>query len=108
MNHILHECRSGEFLTLPPGFDTRKWDGTSIRWYDTGQEHIVTNAIFRNCGLRREGEFDEYDQSSTRGCPDDHSNSGCDNDSSVWKTNSVSLHSKILMRLIQSKTEREQ
>lgn len=92
MNRLLHVCRTGEPVSLPEGFETRKWDGSGFRWYDTGQEHIITNTIFRNCGLRSNSTyiFDQYEKSPDIGCPFDNSNNGCDNDSSVWIFNSHS------------------
>lgn len=79
---------------------TKQWDASFLRWYDTGQAHILSNSIIRNCGVRSldDVEFDEYNQSPERGCPFDDSNLGCDNDSSVWSFNSVrcTLHPFLL------------
>jgi hypothetical protein len=79
---------------------TKQWDASFFRWYDTGQAHILSNSIIRNCGVRSldDVEFDEYNQSPERGCPFDDSNLGCDNDSSVWSFNSVrcTLHPFLL------------
>lgn len=47
----------------------------------TGQEHIISNSLFRNCGYR-EG-YDEYDNSATRGCSDNLDN-GCNEKSTVF------------------------
>lgn len=49
---------------------------------DTGEEHIITSATFRNCGYR--AETNHYDDSNTRGC-DDNPVNGCHSRSSVWK-----------------------
>lgn len=52
---------------------------------DTGQEHIMSNAIFRNCGYRSSpgNNYDQYDNSTTRGCYVDRYN-GCGSSSSVF------------------------
>lgn len=92
MNRLLHVCRTGEPIALPDGFNTRKWDGSSLRWYDTGQDHIITNSVFRNCGLRANSTFifNQYEDSFEVGCEMDRSDTGCDSDSSVWVFNSHS------------------
>jgi hypothetical protein len=78
---LLSVCRTGEYLKLPvqrAGY--MKGDG--FFWYDTGQEHIVTDSTFRNCGFRS-SQYDQYDTSPTRGC---NSNpfSGCHSSSTVF------------------------
>lgn len=93
MNNLLHVCRTGEKIALPSTFLTRKWTSTGLRWYDTGQEHIVSNAVFRNCGVRIDDNdvvYNHYSDSPTQGCLADGSNTGCDDDSSVWVFNSHS------------------
>jgi len=57
--------------------------GDGFRWYDTGQEHIITDSTFRNCGYRSE-EYSEYDSSPDRGCGDDF-DSGCTSSSAVFE-----------------------
>jgi hypothetical protein len=53
------------------------------RRYDTGQSHIITNAEFRNCGVRS-NNFAQYDSSPTRGCPADDDAKGCSDQSTVF------------------------
>jgi hypothetical protein len=50
---------------------------------DTGQEHIITNATFRNCGARLDDNAYET-SSSTRGCDTTSQYNGCWGGSSVW------------------------
>jgi hypothetical protein len=74
--------RTGEDLTLPTV--PKPWeriDGTGFVWYDTGQEHIITESTFRNCGYR--GNFNQYDSSPTRGC-DDSDRNGCHDQSKTF------------------------
>jgi hypothetical protein len=74
--------RTGEDLTLPS--IPKPWeriDGTGFVWYDTGQEHIITESTFRNCGYR--GNFTQYDSSPTRGC-DDSDRNGCHDQSKTF------------------------
>ena len=66
--------------TIPQSWERVRGDG--FVWYDTGQEHIITESVFRNCGYRS-NEYNQYDQSSTRGCGDSNSN-GCSDSSSVF------------------------
>jgi hypothetical protein len=56
--------------------------GDGFFWYDTGQEHIITDSVFRNCGYRSD-KFNQYDQSLNRGCDDSDSN-GCTDRSTVF------------------------
>ena len=90
MNRVLHVCRTGEPIPMPDTFRTDRWPGSSIWWQTIGQEYIVSNSIFRKCGLRS-NEFDQYDKSPTRGCADDGSSSGCSDESSVFYYQSVSF-----------------
>lgn len=50
---------------------------------DTGQEHIITSATFRNCGARLDDNAYET-SSSTRGCDTTSQYNGCWGGSSVW------------------------
>eukprot|EP00934_Nitzschia_sp_Nitz4_P002604 Nitzschia sp. Nitz4//scaffold396_size11502//5699//11254//NITZ4_009037-RA/size11502-snap-gene-0.7-mRNA-1//-1//CDS//3329550271//2594//frame0 len=74
-------CRTGETLALPlQRADFMQADG--LYWYDTGQEHIMTNLYFKNCGFRSEA-LNQYDTSPTRGCENSAYN-GCADDSTVF------------------------
>ena len=76
---LLVECRSGEEWVMPGNpYDTSA-DG--FFWYDTGQEHIVTSATFRNCGAHANYEF--YDSPPSR-CCDTNSVNGCHSGSTVF------------------------
>lgn len=88
MNRIVHSCRSGEQLALPDNFIHKRWLGSSIFWEARGYKFIVSNSVFRNCGLRSD-EYTQYNDSPTRGCPNDDSDGACDPDSSVWIYGSV-------------------
>lgn len=92
MNRLLHVCRTRDHIELPEPFLTKRWAGTGLRWYDTGQEHIITHSIFRNCGIRSNDTyvFDQYEKGDELGCVNDGSNSGCKGQSSVWLFNSHS------------------
>lgn len=50
--------------------------------YDTGQEHIITSSVFRDCGFRSDA-YDQYDSSETRGCGSNPYN-GCGSGSTVF------------------------
>jgi hypothetical protein len=56
--------------------------GDGFFWYDTGQEHIITESVFRNCGYRSD-KFNQYDGSSKRGCDDSDTN-GCSDGATVF------------------------
>lgn len=89
MNRILLVCRSGEALALPDGFNTGKWSSFGLLLPFYGQKWILSNSIFRNCGFRSD-EYDQYDNSPTRGCVNDGSSTGCSDESSVFHYYSVS------------------
>lgn len=45
--------------------------------YDTAQEHIITDSVFRNCGFRSD-EYDQYNSAPDRGCGDEsEADTGC-------------------------------
>lgn len=74
-------CRTGEVLSLPAQ-NAHYIQGDGIYWYDTGQEHILTDSLFRNCGYRSDS-YDQYDTSPSRGC-DSNPYNGCSSDSTVF------------------------
>jgi hypothetical protein len=83
ISFMLLPFRTGEDLvmpTVPEWWNRMRGDG--FFWYDTGQEHIITDAMFRNCGYRSDG-FNQYDTSPDRGCGDSDSN-GCLSESTVF------------------------
>ena len=68
--------RTGEALakaSIPKPWQRIRADG--FFWYDTGQKHIITESVFRNCGYRSV-QYSQYDASSDRGCDDSDAN-GC-------------------------------
>jgi G8 domain len=79
---VLAECRSQVPIVMPNTVRANKLRGDGFRWYDTGQEHILSDITFRNCGYRS-NDYDHYDKGSTRGCGDE-SDIGCLPDASVW------------------------
>ena len=83
MNRMLHVCRTGEFLALPEHFKSERWLGSSIWFEVNNQKLIISNSIFRQCGVRDE-LFNQYNDDPTRGCPADGSNGSCDDGSSVF------------------------
>uniref|UniRef100_A0A7S3L0I4 G8 domain-containing protein n=1 Tax=Amphora coffeiformis TaxID=265554 RepID=A0A7S3L0I4_9STRA len=83
MDQILHVCRSGEQLELPDEFNTEEWTGSSMYFQTEGYKYIISNSIFRNCGVR-DDKYNQYDNSPTRGCPADGSNTGCKAGSAVF------------------------
>jgi hypothetical protein len=85
LDSALVVCRTGEAVPMPPGSSMNSIEGSGFEWYDTGQEHIITDSEFRNCGYRGTCglEYAEYDISLTRGCgngPD----TGCSPRSTVF------------------------
>jgi hypothetical protein len=82
VTEMLAECRSGEELRMPVAkADSVRGDG--FFWYDTNQEHIITRATFRNCGVRSDN-YNQYDTSETRGCDPSSSITGCHSGSTVF------------------------
>jgi len=81
IDDILVVCRTGETFAMPLNARANYMRGSGFIWYDTGQEHVITGAIFRNCGQR--SGYSEYNQSPTRGC-DDSADKGCKSGSSVF------------------------
>lgn len=89
---------------MPDTFHTEQWLGSSLLWQGIGQEYILSDSVFRNCGVRSD-EFAQYDDSPTRGCPADGSSSGCHPESSVFYFDSVRtkrLHCPELVYMISS------
>jgi hypothetical protein len=82
-NNVLAVCRTGESLDMQTP-KASKLEGSGFYWYDTAMEHIITQATFRNCGLRS-ATYDQYDTSPDRGCADQgDSNYGCSSSSTVF------------------------
>jgi hypothetical protein len=82
IDSMLAVCRTGTAIALPPGASAVNIKGNGFFWYDTGQEHIMTKATFRNCGYRS-SEYNQYDSSASRGCGDDDA-TGCESGSTVF------------------------
>ena len=80
---MLVVCRTGEILSLPESSRASGIKGSGYFWYETGQEHIITNSLFRNCGYRSD-EFNQYDTSPDRGCSNSDNLVGCHQDSAVF------------------------
>jgi hypothetical protein len=81
IDNMVATCRTGEVLALP--VQRADWvRGDGFVWYDTGQEHIITDSTFRNCGYRSD-EWNQYDASESRGCDGDIY-TGCGSGSSVF------------------------
>jgi hypothetical protein len=82
LSNIAH--RTGENLLMPtkptPG---AMMSGSGFVWYDTGQSHIITNAVFRKCGYTSD-EFNQYDTSSDRGCGNATDPNGCETSSTTF------------------------
>ncbi len=77
ITNMLVRCRTGAALQPPSGDASLSGMlGSGFQWYDTAQAHIITNATFRNCGLRGSTH------AATDGCGDGAS--GCTYTSSVW------------------------
>jgi hypothetical protein len=75
--------RTGAALSKPS--IPKPWQrirGDGFFWYDTGQEHIITESVFRNCGYRSD-KYNQYDTSSNRGCDDSDAN-GCSDRSTAF------------------------
>ena len=82
-SHFVTTNRTGEDLGLPTVPDWwNRMNGHGFFWYDTGQNHLMNDATFRNCGYRS-AEYSEYDSSPDRGCGDEDAN-GCHEDSVVF------------------------
>jgi len=83
VDNMLAVCRSGEEWVMPTGASAAHVQGDGFRWYDTNQHNIISNSIFRNCGLRSE-DFTQYDTSPLRGCDSLNREHGCSVESSVF------------------------
>jgi hypothetical protein len=84
IDRMLAECRTGETIAVPPGVNVAWMAGSGFFWYDTGQDHIISNSTFRNCGYRS-SLYSQYDQSPTRGCGNNTDASrGCNDQSTVF------------------------
>lgn len=82
INNMLSVCRTKTPLALPSGARASAMRADGFRWYDTNQEHIITEATFRGCGYRS-SEYDQYNSDPERGCGDE-TDIGCSSSSSVW------------------------
>lgn len=82
IDNMLAVCRTGTALKLPPTASASSMSGSGFFWYDTGQEHIITNTVFRSCGYRSQ-LYSQYDNSTDRGCGDD-TFTGCSKTSTVF------------------------
>jgi hypothetical protein len=79
---LTRRSRTGESLSLPASSEWDRVRGDGFFWYDTGQEHIITESHFRSCGYRSDN-FSQYDSSPDRGCSD-NDNNGCPDSSTVF------------------------
>jgi hypothetical protein len=82
INNLLSVCRTQTPIALPDDADASQMRADGFKWYDTNQEHIITEAIFRNCGYRSD-EYNDYNKDLARGCADEK-DMGCSDSSSVW------------------------
>jgi len=82
IKNLLAECRSGEIWLMPSSCRATYMTGNGFYWYDTGQKHIMTSALFRNCGYKS-NLFNQYDNSTDRGC-DDSPLTGCHSSSTTF------------------------
>ena len=82
IDNMLSVCRTGEPLSLPTDARSTRIRGDGFFWYDTAQEHIITNSTFRNCGYRSD-DFNQYNSAPDRGCGDE-TNFGCSGRSTVF------------------------
>eukprot|EP00957_Ditylum_brightwellii_P130551 9958581-Ditylum_brightwellii.AAC.1 len=81
---MLSHCRTGEKIALPSGGRANDMKGDGFFWYDTNQEHIITNSVFHNCGYR-DDKYNQYDTLPDRGCGiDTDIDSGCSSGSTVF------------------------
>lgn len=83
VSNMLAVCRTGEDL----GFPTEEAQGYRVLkargfvWYDTWQEHIITDSTFRSCGYNT----DQNDDFGRGGCDESTpNNNGCDSSSAVF------------------------
>jgi len=84
IDKMLATCRTGESIAVPSGVNVAWMTGNGFFWYDTNQEHIITNSTFRNCGYRS-SLYNQYDNSTTRGCGNNTDTSkGCTDQSTVF------------------------
>lgn len=92
ITNILVQCRTGEPLILPPNVNATDLTGDGFGWYDTDQKHIITRAVFQNCGYNP-----NYSEDDTSGCGSD-SFIGCSSRSSVFSfmTHSSELNPEIM------------
>ena len=109
IDNMYAACRTGEDLGLPSPASAARLEGKTLHcigwelterekthhlvvfvvgsgfyWYDTGQSHIITNAVFKNCGYRS-ADLAQYDTSPTRGCGTESDRvKGCRGDSTTF------------------------
>jgi len=84
IDKMLAQCRTGEAIAVPSGVNVALMPGNGFFWYDTFQEHIISNSTFRRCGYRS-SLYNQYDISSLRGCGDNTDTSkGCTDSSTVF------------------------
>jgi hypothetical protein len=57
--NVLVECRTQVPIVMPKTVRVNSLRGNGFRWYDTGQEHILSDITFRNCGYRSK-QYDRY------------------------------------------------
>jgi len=87
ISDALIACRTGDPLLLPcNGCENnpstaasmlKQLDGVGFEWYDTSQQHILTDITFRRCGAAVPA------RAPAPGCGD--GNTGCQGRSSVWE-----------------------
>lgn len=82
MDQMFISCRTGESIAVPSDVKVNQMSGSGFFWYDTGQDHVISNSVFRNCGYRSES-FADYNTAVDRGCGDSTA-SGCRSSSTTF------------------------
>ena len=82
IDNMLAVCRTGHSIALPSGASAAGISANGFVWYDTDQEHIITNSVFRKCGYRSE-DYNQYNTAADRGCGADAA-TGCSSSSAAF------------------------
>jgi hypothetical protein len=83
IDNMLAVCRTGTPIVLPTGASASFIAGNGFFWYDTGQQHIITNTVFRKCGYGSQ-DYNQYDSTADRGCGANATISGCSSSSTTF------------------------
>jgi hypothetical protein len=82
IDNMLAVCRTGHSIALPSGASAASIAANGFVWYDTDQQHIITNSMFRKCGYRSQ-DYNQYNTAADRGCANEAA-TGCSSSSAAF------------------------